>query len=103
MRISDWSSDVCSSDLLPKSNRILRSISRRTEHADERRDGCNHCCRSTVGLHEDGVGIHRAQFRQAVHMLLNLQHPVLAAVAPAQMLKPHFMDFVTKRDRKSVV
>src|SRR3546814_2416938 len=72
MRISDWSSDVCSSDL--------------------------HCCRITVGLHEDGVGIHRAQFRQAVHMLLNLQHPVLAAVAPAQMLKPHFMDFVTKSD-----
>src|SRR3546814_17953728 len=32
------------------------------------------------------------------HMLLNLQHPVLAAVAPAQMLKPHFMDFVTKSD-----
>src|SRR3546814_12211506 len=31
-------------------------------------------------------------------MLLNLQHPVLAAVAPAQMLKPHFMDFVTKSD-----
>src|SRR3546814_5677965 len=29
-------------------------------------------------------------------MLLNLQHPVLAAVAPAQMLKPHSMDFVTK-------
>src|SRR3546814_10257246 len=89
MRISDWSSDVCSSDLhlLPQSNRILLIISRRTEHADELRDGCNHCCRITVGLHEDGVGIHRAQFRQAVHMLLNLQHPVLAADAPAQMLR----------------
>src|SRR3546814_8204285 len=52
----------------------------------------------TTLFRSDGVGIHRAQFRQAVHMLLNLQHPVLAAVAPAQMLKPHFMDFVTKSD-----
>src|SRR3546814_18203748 len=69
--------------LLPQSNRILLIISRRTEHADELRDGCNHCCRVTVGLHEDGVWLHRAQFRQAVHMLLNLQHTVLAAVATA--------------------
>src|SRR3546814_11537655 len=40
--------------LLPQSNRILLLISRRTEHADELRDGSNHCCRITVGLHEDG-------------------------------------------------
>src|SRR3546814_16539452 len=37
MRISDWSSDVCSSDLLPAHRRLHHLSSRRTGHPRHRR------------------------------------------------------------------
>src|SRR3546814_5149549 len=52
MRISDWSSDVCSSDLQRDGHRPVADADRRTvreyraENAARRRDGANQGCRA---------------------------------------------------------
>src|SRR3546814_11233919 len=62
MRISDWSSDVCSSDLAPGGHRLLHIVGLRAIDADHHDGRLGEGVAAAVDGHRLGVLAHRCSF-----------------------------------------
>lgn len=71
-------------------------VGRPANDTDQLRDGGDDGGGVAMRLDEDRVGIDAAQCGQLVHMLLNLEHPMLAGMAPPQLLEPHLVHCIAE-------
>src|SRR3546814_2275537 len=69
MRISDWSSDVCSSDLMPLGNRVLASVASSAEPGVRSRKAASIGeLVSVSAVRESGIGILNRRRRRDVRV-----------------------------------
>src|SRR3546814_14515604 len=84
MRISDWSSDVCSSDLLSRENGFVRLHRRDAAEADMARRAVHRLGRTRGGAVALAV-IDRAKMRATFQHLAADLRPMRRLVAPADL------------------
>jgi len=85
-------------EFAPQGMFVLLVVGLVANHPDQLRNRGDDCHRVAVGLDEDGIGVNLQQFGQGVHVLLNFEYPLLAGGFPAQVLQPHFVDFVAETE-----